>query len=308
MTDFEPQATTAPTCFRHPQRETYIRCQRCDRPICPDCMTPAAVGFQCPECVAAGRAEAGVERARFGGRRSANPQLTTGVLIAINLAVWILIVATGGIASPWLTRLALKLGGYCLVEPRLTEQVCDQVSPGSWSDGVFNGAWWLPLTSTFTHVEVLHIGFNMFALFVLGPQLEALVGRARFLTIYLLSGIGGSVAVLWLASPYGTTVGASGSLFGLMAALLIVVYRLGGDARNILFWLGLNVVLTFSQSGISWQGHLGGFVVGALVTGVIAYAPRSWAGLSRTQLQIVGCALVAILLVALTMLRVATWG
>ena len=104
MAQFDPGTTSAPTCFRHPGRETYIRCQRCDRPICPDCMTPAAVGFHCPECLAAGRSEMPVQRTSLGGVRRDNPQLTSLVLIGINVGVWLLITLTGGAASPWVTR------------------------------------------------------------------------------------------------------------------------------------------------------------------------------------------------------------
>lgn len=308
MAQFDP-GTSAPTCFRHAERETYIRCQRCERSICPDCMTPASVGFQCPECVASGRREMRSDRTAFGGLRRENPQVTSLVLIGINVGVWLLITLTGGQASPWVTRLGLKLAGYCLVDPRLPQQLCDTLPQGSWTDGVFNGAWWLPLTAVFTHVEILHIGFNMFALYVLGPQLEALVGRARFVTIYLLSGLGGSVAVLWLSSPYGTTVGASGSIFGLMAALLIVVHKMGGNPQHIVMWVGLNLVLTFTAPGISWQGHIGGFLTGGVVTAILAYAPTRVAGLNgRMRVQALGVAVVAVALLVLTMARLATWA
>ena len=272
-------------------------------------MTPAAVGFHCPECLAAGRSEMPVQRTSLGGVRRDNPQLTSLVLIGINVGVWLLITLTGGAASPWVTRLGLKLAGYCLVEPRLPQQLCESLPQGSWTDGVVNGAWWLPLTAVFTHVEILHIAFNMFALYVLGPQLEALVGRARFLAIYLLSGLGGSVAVLWLSSSYGTTVGASGSIFGLMAALLIVVHKLGGNPQHIVMWVGLNLVLTFTSPGISWQGHIGGFLTGGIVAAIIAYAPKEWGGFQgRARIQTAGAVLVALALVALALARLATWS
>ena len=146
----------------------------------------------------------------------------------------------------------------------------------------------------FTHVQLWHIAFNMLALYVLGPQLESLLGRWRFLALYLLSGLFGSLVVYWLASPFSVTVGASGALFGLMAALLIVAIKSRRDVQSLLTLVLINVVITVIGAGfISWQGHLGGFVGGLLLGGALVYAPRR----GRTAWQVAGVVLVAAVIV-----------
>lgn len=255
-----------PTCYRHPDRETWIRCQRCERPICPDCMNSAAVGFQCPGCLKEGARSTRQARTPYGGTRAGDPRLTTFVLIGVNLAVWLLVVATGGRSSRVVDLLAL-----------LPETASRRLSDGSVVPvrGVDEGAWWQLLTSTFTHVGVLHIGFNMLALYFLGPMLENVLGRARFLALYLASGIAGSAAVMLLSDPNGQTLGASGSIFGLMGALAVVAVKVRGQLQPVLTWIGLNLVLTFTIGGISWQGHLGGLAGGAVLGAAMVYAPRS---------------------------------
>jgi len=296
-----------PTCYRHSGRETYVRCQRCDRPICPDCMRDAAVGFQCPSCIAEGAKSTRAGRTAYGGLRSANPQLTSVVLIAVNAAVWLLITATGGGTSPWVQRLALHAQGLCFAQggtqwfPSVrSESVC-QVGPGGvWYPGVSDGAYWQLVTSVFTHVDLMHIAFNMLALWVLGPQLELAIGRTRFLVLFLLSGFAGSVCVYWLSDPTAPTLGASGAVFGLMAGLLVVAHKVGGNVQGILGWIGINAVITVLGSRfISWQGHLGGFVGGLLIALVIVYSPRT----ARSAWQSVGVGLLSLVLVGLTVAR-----
>lgn len=244
-------------------------------------MRQAAVGFQCPSCVAEGRRTTRQSSATYGGARSTNPALTSQILIGINVAVWLLITATGGSTSVWVNRLALmplgrceRLGGMAYL-PGISEQQCASVAGMHWVDGVASGAWWQVVTALFTHVALMHIGFNMFALWFLGPQLEAVIGRARFLAVYLLSGLMGSAVVCWLTPGQTATVGASGAIFGLMGALLVIAVKLHADYTPILFWIGLNVALTVIGRGfISWQGHLGGLVGGALVALVLVSVPR----------------------------------
>jgi membrane associated rhomboid family serine protease len=265
-------------------------------------MRDAAVGFQCPTCVDEGLKSTRMDRTTYGGLRRENPALTSLVLIGINLFVWLAITATGGASSRLTDLFAIKLGGFCSTNTRLPEDVC-RVGGLNWSDGVDTGAYWQVLTSVFTHVDLLHIAFNMFALYLLGPQLEALIGRARFLALYLLSGLGGSAAVLWLSNAYSSTVGASGAIFGLMAGLLVVIHKRGGNPQPILLWILINVMITFTGRGISWQGHLGGFVAGLALAIVVAYAPRR----NRTQIQVAGITVVGVLLVAIIAARVVTF-
>lgn len=267
-------------------------------------MNQAAVGFQCPSCVHEGRKTQRSAQAAYGGQPSANPALTSQILIGINVAVWLLITATGGAGSTWVSRLALMPMGRCerpggaAYIPGLTEQQCASVGQMHWVEGVASGAWWQVVTSTFTHVSLMHIGFNMLALWFLGPQLEAVVGRTRFLAIYLISGLMGSAFVCWLTPEQTATVGASGAIFGLMGALLVIAMKLHADYSQILLWLGLNVLITvFGRGFISWQGHLGGLVGGVLVALAVVYAPRRNRGL--WQASLLGMLGIAVLLAIL---------
>ncbi len=305
---FQPQAP-APQCYRHPGRVTYINCQRCGRPICPECMIPAAVGYQCPECVAEGARTTRQNQGPYGGTRSRNPAVTSIVIIVINAAVWALLLLTGGSASPWFLRLGLRATGSCVPTdnpgqffPGATADACASLgSAATWMPGVADGAWWQLVTSAFTHLDVAHIGFNMLALWFLGPQLERVVGRARFLALYLLSALAGSATVMWLSGPQTITFGASGAVFGLMGALIVLVMKVRGNLQPILIWLAINVAYTFFGPGsISWQGHLGGLVGGAAVAAIIAYAPRN----DRTRVQALGLAGFGVLCVVLVAARV----
>lgn len=311
--DSGASATGVPTCYRHPGRETWIRCQRCERPICPDCMREAAVGFQCAECVKQGAKQTRSGQATYGGARSTDPRLTTMVLIGINAVVWLAIMATGGRSSRLVDALALMPGGRCdstrepgLWYPQLDSQIACQTltsGDGNWREGFASGAWWQPLTSAFTHVEIWHIATNMLALWFFGPICEQILGRTRFLAVYLVSALGGATAVVWLSSATGGTVGASGALFGLLGAMLVVFAK----ARQPMTWLvqnlALGVVITVvGWQYISWQGHLGGFLAGVASAAVVAFAPK---GRSRAAIQWGGLAALAVVMVVLMALRAA---
>jgi len=294
-----------PTCYRHPGREAHIRCQRCERVICPDCMRPAAVGFQCPECVKEGVKATRSGRTAYGGLRPTDASRTSIVLIALNVAVWIGILATGGSGGRVLDYLMLRTQGVCqspFVRYDAAQSVCESRG-GTWLPGVVDGAYWQVVTSMFSHVTPLHIGFNMLALWVLGPQLELAIGRVRFLALYFISGLAGSATVLWLGPEFtfAGTLGASGAIFGLMGALAVVALKVGGDVRGILTWIGINFFLTFAIANISWQGHVGGFVAGSAVGAILVYAPH---GPNRTPVQVAGTAAVALVVLAAIAARV----
>ena len=273
-------------------------------------MRPAAVGFQCPDCVSEGAKTTRAGRATYGGKRSANPVLTSQVLIGINVAVWLLILVTGGASSRWVDRLALLPRGRCQIDdgsgrfiPVLNEGQCTGTPALDWVAGVADGAVWQLVTSMFTHVDIWHIGFNMLALWFLGPQLEAAVGRVRFLALYLLSGLVGSVLVYWLAGEHTATLGASGAIFGLMGGLLVVGHKMRADISQLFVWIGLNFLVTVvGRSFISWQGHLGGFIGGVLVAGIIVYAPRK----NRPLWQWSAIGLLGVLILVALALRSAT--
>ncbi|WP_306464415.1 rhomboid family intramembrane serine protease [Tersicoccus solisilvae] len=164
---------------------------------------------------------------------------------------------------------------------------------------------WRMITSGFLHSPgfLLHIMFNMYALWALGQALEPMLGRARFLAVYLLALIGGAVGVLWLGDPLTLVVGASGAIFGLFGALFVIQRRLGADTRALLIVLAINAALGFFYTSISWQAHLGGLLTGALAAVPLVWAPR---GPKRARVQWLGLAGVLVVLAALTVLRLVT--
>lgn len=270
-------------------------------------MRDAAVGFQCPDCVKQGAKETRQGLSLYGGRRSADPRLTSFVLIGINAAIWMAIMATGGNNSRLVNLLAFMPRGRCnapeagMYFPDIrTEAVCD--TAGTWIPGIVDGAWWKLLSPVFTHVEIWHIATNMLALFVLGPIVEAAFGRTRFLAIYLAGGLGGSVCALWLASPGSSGVGASGALFGLLGALVVMSVKGHVDRQWVTQNLVLGVVITVvGWRFISWQGHLGGLLAGLATAGLVVFAPKA----RRSAVQWAGIAAVLVVLLALALVRVA---
>ena len=224
------------TCYRHPDRPAGVSCQRCDRPICPACMNSAAVGFQCPECFAAGVRSVPRTRTTLGGVARMNDRAVTLVLMAINLVVWIAALAGGD---------------------RVTDDLV------MWGPLVDTEPWRL-LTSAFTHVQVFHIFSNLFMLYQLGPELERLLGQLRFALLYLGSALGGSL-VVWLLDPNAATLGASGAVLGLVGALLVISRSMGRDVTWIIVYVAITAYISFAIPNISWEGHLGGFVTGVLI-------------------------------------------
>lgn len=242
-------------------------------------MNPGAVGYQCPECVARGRKETRQGQLPYGGTPSRDPRTTTIALIGMNVAVLLGVMLTGGAFGRLFTLLAITPAGYCGPTPDNRILLVDKADCATtglpWVDGVASGAWWQLITNAFTHSELLHIAFNMFALWILGPQLERLLGRARFLALYLVSALAASAFVMLFSQPFVSTVGASGAIFGLLGAFLLVARKHGGNVRQILILLGLNVVITVvGSSYISWQGHFGGLIGGLAVTAALIHLPK----------------------------------
>ena len=300
-----PAPAGVPVCYRHPGRESHIRCQRCERPICPDCMRDASVGFQCPECVAEGRKSTRSGRTTFGGLRPTNAATTSLVLIGINVVVWVAVLVSGGSGSRLFNLLVLRPDGACDLQNgylniQVGEVAC-KAGGGVWLPGVADGAWWQLMTSAFTHVQPLHIAFNMFALYLFGPQLEVFFGRARYLALYLISALTGSAAVYWFSPQFTPTLGASGAIYGLMGALLVISLKVRVNIQGLLVLIGINLLLTFTISDISWQGHLGGLAGGAAAAAVLVYAPRS----RRTPVQVAGLVAITAITVVAIMARTA---
>jgi membrane associated rhomboid family serine protease len=250
-------------------------------------MIPAAVGFQCPECVRAARSERTAPRTVFGGRVSGGATVTL-TLIGANIVAYIL-ERIGG--QEFLLRYALV--GLAL-DPFSGSVV-----------GVATGEWWRLLTAAFLHSpgSILHILFNMYALYVLGPPLESVLGRARFLILYLVAALGGSAAS-YAFSPLGSiSVGASGAIFGLFAAWIIAARRLHADARPMWILLAINLAISFFGAQIDWRAHLGGLVAGAAVTAAMVAAPR---GAARTAVQFGGAGATLLVVAVIVAWRTAT--
>jgi membrane associated rhomboid family serine protease len=254
-------------CYRHPDRQSFVLCQRCLRTICGECQTPAAVGVICPECMKAERknrtpAQKRAERRWGGGRgpamaitRSGRPVITYA-LIAVTSLIGLLQLIPG--IGNAITQQMVFAAAYLF--PDLSGLPFEP---------------WRLLTAVFAHGGFVHLALNMLALFMIGQSLEPMLGRARFLALYLISGLGGSVMVAIL-DPSQPTVGASGAIFGMMAALLIIGRHIGANVTGLLVILGINFVygLLFGGGRISWQAHLGGLVVGALIAYILVKTKR----------------------------------
>jgi membrane associated rhomboid family serine protease len=273
-------APETPVCPRHPDRIAYVRCQRCNRPTCPECQRPAAVGIQCVDCVAEGARQQRPARTAFGGRiTGSNRPVVTMTLIGLCVLSYV----AQQLVPGWTTRWMFA-------------PVIGETEP------------WRFLTSAFLHApsQPLHIVMNMVALWSVGPFLEASLGRWRFTALYLLSAVGGSTMFLLLASPSSATwytmlYGASGAVFGLFGAVLVVLRRVGGNARSIVAVIAINAVLGFVLPGIAWQAHLGGLVVGAALGSAFAYAPRE----RRLPVAVGSCVAVGVLLVGAVLVTYA---
>jgi len=292
---------TAPVCYRHPSKETYVRCTRCERPICPDCMNEASVGHQCPECVAQGRRTQRPARTAFGGSVAGRDGAATKTLIGVNVVVMIISILTGGsnaiAGGGW--------GGLLGGSTPLTEwgAVLGSAVYGPAGDlalhGIAQGEWYRLFTAMFLHYGILHLLMNMYALWFLGRDIERVLGPLRFVGLYLLAGLGGNVAAYLFSAPNGMTAGASTAVFGLMSAIFVLLKRLNLSVAPILPVIVINVIFTFVVSNLSVAGHLGGLAVGAVVAAILAYAPRE----KRNLVQGVGCAAVFVVLLALAVYR-----
>jgi membrane associated rhomboid family serine protease len=276
---------TPPTCYRHPGRETWVSCVRCGRHACPDCLRSAAVGQQCVDCVHEGSRTTRRPTTVFGGR-PARTAVVTWTLIAVNVLLFLIELARPSIANDW------ELLGYA------------RFGPGGPLQGIASGQWYRLITSAFLPpaggLGFLDILFNMWALFAVGPALEQLLGRGRFITVYLLSALGGAVLFFLIAPNTEAALGASGAIYGLFGAWFVVSRRLQIDTRGILVLIGINLAFSFSFRGaIAWQDHVGGLIVGVLITAAFAYAPRK----NRLVIQSAAAVAIFVILVAIVVLR-----
>lgn len=231
-------------------------------------MINAPVGFQCPECVAS--AQVGLPKTRFGGSFNTVPKITRAILITC-VSIFVL---------------SILLGSFAL-------------SFGMYPAAIAQGEWWRLITSTLLHGSILHLLFNMYALYWLGPQLERSLGHMRFALLYVMSALGGSVASYWFSDLNTLSVGASGAIFGLITATIVIGREMRSDVSQLVVLLGLNVVIGFLQPGIDWRAHFGGAVTGAAVAFIYTKGTR----LNRDQIHRAGLAGVFAVLVLATVTR-----
>ena len=237
------------TCYRHPDREAFVRCQRCERFICPDCQTASAVGFLCPEDAGVRVVAPSVKRTRSG------LPIATSVILGLTVAVYLLQLIPGLYLTEYLAYVPIST----TVEP------------------------WRMLTTGFVHdtnfggnpSAILHLVFNMYLFVALGRQLEPLLGSWRFATLYLTSIFGGSVAVLIFGAPTGWVIGASGGVFGVMGAFLVVLRSMNLNASSVVSLIAINLVFSFAVPGVSWQAHVGGLATGVVLALVFANTRNS---------------------------------
>ena len=264
------------TCYRHPNRETGVSCSNCGRPICPECMTPSPVGMRCPECAKQRtRVVRGVGEPSLLGTAPA-----TAILIGLNVVAYLAeIFAGGGGLSPTGSSVVYNFG---LAGPFVAE-----------------GEWYRLLTSGFLHASLIHIGFNMFALFFLGRILEPGIGTARFVAIYFVSLFAGSFGAT-LLSPDTLTIGASGAIFGIFGATFVIARNRGVDAlaSSIGIILVLNLVITFGRPEISIGGHLGGLVAGVLCALIVIAGERGMLGPRHFPMELLAMAAIGFFAIA----------
>ena len=261
-------------CYKHPDRQTGIACQRCGRPICGECMNPASVGFQCPRCVGAGRAGVREPRTRFGARMTPGGGVATkGLMVALAVVYVTNLVLRGGVLS-WLVM---------------------------WNPPVAAGELWRLLTSGLVSGGLFGLAMNLLVLWLAGRAIESEVGPARFLGIYAAATLGGSTLFYLLGPANGATLGAASAVVGLLAANAIGKRKSGEDVRGD---VGLFVILVLYSlvvgfASFGWLTMIGGILVGALAGAVLAYAPRA----NRTAAQVVGLLAVVLLCLLAVVLK-----
>jgi membrane associated rhomboid family serine protease len=250
-------------CYRHPDRETGVSCSECGRPICPDCMTFGPVGIRCPEH--SGKQQGArrvVQQVQQRSARSAG--WVTKAIVALNVGVYLAELAGGASIngnSGWIYEHGFLYGPF-----------------------VAQGDWWRLITAAFLHYGPIHLGLNMLAVWWFGRALENALGPVRYLLLYLVSGLAGSAGAL-IATPTAATVGASGAIFGILGAALVLerqqTYVFGGSALTLIV---LNLAFTFAVPGISIGGHLGGLAGGVLAMLALSRFGRHRVVYARTDL------------------------
>jgi len=270
-------------CVRHPDRPTQLRCTRCDRPACADCLRPAPVGQHCVDCVAQDQRTTRAPVTISGARPGRRP-VVVQTLIAVNVLIFAIT--------------AYQARGVMDLEPSSLFR--------NWAlfpIATRNGYWWQLVTAGFLHVNPIHILMNMFALWVIGRDMERILGPARFTAVYLVGLLGGSVSVLLFGQVDSQTVGASGAVFALMGGLLVLVYRLKVNPGQVIGMIAINLVISVAIPGISLLGHVGGLVSGALLTAALIFLPARLPAQRRRLWQVGAVVVLVVVMLGLVLVR-----
>lgn len=273
------QMPELPACARHPNRPTGLRCSRCDRPACPECLRPASVGQHCVDCVAEGRRTTRRPVTISGADANRQP-FVVWTLVAANVAVFVVTVVQA--------QSLANLAPSSLYDDWVLTPVYAR-----------DGQWWQLVTAGFVHVNPIHILMNMVALYIIGRDLERVLGPLRFAAVYLLGVLGGDIAVFVFGQPDSPVAGASTGVFALMGGLLVVVYRLKLNPGQVIGLIVVNLVISVVIPGISLLGHVGGLVTGIAVTAGLIYAPAD----RRTMWQVGSVVAAVVVLVGLALVR-----
>jgi membrane associated rhomboid family serine protease len=270
-------------CVRHPDRPTALRCTRCDRPACPECLRSASVGQHCVDCVAQDQRTTRAPVTIAGARPNRRP-VVVQTLIAVNVLIFAI--------TAYQARGVMDLGPSILFRDWALTPVFTA-----------HGYWWQLVTAGFLHVNPIHILMNMFALWVIGRDMERILGPARFTAVYLVGLLGGSVSVLLFGQPDVPTVGASGAVFALMGGLLVLVYRLKVNPSQVIGMIAINLVISVAIPGISLLGHVGGLVTGALLTAALIFLPTRLPAERRRLWQVGAVVVLVVVLIGLALVR-----
>jgi membrane associated rhomboid family serine protease len=279
-----PEPAEITTCYRHPDRRAGVVCQRCDRPICPSCMTAASVGFQCPECVKQAAKASPTITARSLG---SGAPVVTYALIAANVLAFLAQLSSGGSLTN--TDSSTVTNNYATTPYVVTQHAGVPTAQV--------GEWYRLFTGGFLHHDIIHIGLNMFMLWLLGSQLERILGPARYAALYFVSLVAGGFAVVLAGQA---SVGASGAIFGLLGATAAYqrLNRINMLQSGLAMLIVVNLVISFSP-GISMAAHVGGLLAGGIAGWAMFDLERRR---SPAWLAVTGA---AVLIVALTIGGVA---
>ncbi len=250
-------------CYRHPTVVTGVHCTRCGKAICPDCMVPAPVGHQCPDCVRSARQEfrRPAQRVATGPTRGFS---ITNLILMVLVGVYGVAVAVAGAGS-------LLAGPGPLTLVNMGASIGLANIPDQGLVGIAVGQEWRLFTAMFLHANLIHLAMNGYVLFIFGNVIEQETGRVRYLAMYVVTGLVASAASYAFGEFDVPSVGASGAIYGLFGVFLATSWRrrelafYAARVRTATTLIVINLIFSFSIRGIDWRAHVGGLVAGVVL-------------------------------------------